>query len=346
MVPPVTTLVTSLHLSLPAASAGAPEWVHLLPAGNFSGADGRGPYNVEDADALISASMAGGKLAIDENHSTDLAKGQSAPARGWIVELQKRDDGVWGRVEWTKAGAEMMGDKAYRGISPVFIHAKNSPRVLRLLRAALTNDPNLTLTALHHRSDDMDFLAKLRKALGLKDDAAEDAVLSAVTTAHAAITVAAEDRVKLAKAAGLKDDASVDAIVTALNTRSGDDKEVATLRTTVTDLQAQLMTLQKDGARDKAVAFIDGAITAGKPIKPLRDHYIERHVKDAAAVEKEVNGLVSIHAGAVIPTRDPNAKPTADSLDAEERRVVQLMGLDPAKFAETKAKINETMTRG
>jgi phage I-like protein len=44
-----------------------------------------------------------------------------------------------------------MSDKAYRGISPVFLHDKDH-RVTKLLRAALTNTPNLTqLASLHAR---------------------------------------------------------------------------------------------------------------------------------------------------------------------------------------------------
>jgi phage I-like protein len=156
--------VSSLFLDLPGvalhakADAAPPEWIQLLPPGTFSGTDGRGPYHIADADALIRVSMAAGKLPIDENHSTDLAAplGRESPARGWIVALENRGDdvrtgGIWGRVDWTQSGAVLMADKSYRGISPVFTHAKGG-RVTKLLRAALTNTPNLTqLASLHAR---------------------------------------------------------------------------------------------------------------------------------------------------------------------------------------------------
>ena len=94
----------AVHLfsALPAGSTGqGPEWVHLIPAGTFSGADGRGPYTLHNPEAVITASIAAGKLPIDENHAIDLAapKGGPSPARGWIVELQSRTDGLWGKVE-------------------------------------------------------------------------------------------------------------------------------------------------------------------------------------------------------------------------------------------------------
>ena len=85
-------IFTTLHMLLPNGD-GVPEWVHLVPAGTFSGTDGRGPYRLDDPAAVIAASMAAGKLALDENHSTDLAgpNGQPAPARGWVVGACRMD---------------------------------------------------------------------------------------------------------------------------------------------------------------------------------------------------------------------------------------------------------------
>lgn len=356
------TTLSSLHFQIPAG--GVPEWIHLTPAGTFSGADGRGPFTLEAADAVISASMAAGRLAIDENHSIDVAgpKGQPSPARGWIVEMQLRDDGLWGRVEWTASGRALIEDKAYRGISPVLVATKAGGKVVKLLRAALTNDPNLTLTTLHSRTPIMD-LAKLRAALGLKDDATEDAILTAVTS-HAAIVAA---HATLLTAAGLKADAVPAELVAQVTAHAADagkltaisthfktagldlakltpkelethlqargNGDVAELTQTVVSLQSKLDTLQLQVAKDKAVAFVDGAIKAGKPIRALRDHYVTQHQKDATRVETEINAMVSINGGGIV--RQPNADSSV--LDADEMAVVNAMGLDPKKFAETKA---------
>ncbi len=132
----MTTFISSLHFQIPAA-AGVPDWVHLTPAGTFSGQDGRGPFTIKDAEDVIRSSMEVGRLAIDENHAIDVAgrQGQPSPARGWIVEMQARPDGLWGRVEWTSAGKALMEDKAYRGISPVIVARKNGGAVVKLLRA-------------------------------------------------------------------------------------------------------------------------------------------------------------------------------------------------------------------
>lgn len=143
--------VAAAPIALP--SGTVPDWIHVLPAGEICTKDGRGPYTLPDAAQLIARSMAAGKLAIDENHSTDLAapQGQPSPARGWIVELQQRADGIWARVEWTNTGRQIMASKEYRGVSPVIAH--DSDNVVRALRrASLTNAPNLEgLSTLHSR---------------------------------------------------------------------------------------------------------------------------------------------------------------------------------------------------
>ncbi len=151
-----TSLITTQAWAVPEGTV--PEWVQLAPAGTFSGQDGRGPYRLRDPQAVIAASLAGGRIPIDENHATDLLapKGEPSPARGWIVGMEARADGLWGRVEWTPSGRTLLTERAYRGISPVFATDPNGT-VHRILRAALTNTPNLpqlaTLNSAGHEGD-------------------------------------------------------------------------------------------------------------------------------------------------------------------------------------------------
>lgn len=321
----------ALFSSLPQpAGDEAPEWVHLVPAGTFRGLDGRGPYRLEDAGAVIHASMAGGKLALDENHSTDLAapKGEPSPARGWIVEMEARDDGIWGRVEWTPSGTALMADKAYRGISPVISARAADGAVVSVLRASLTNTPNLTLTSLHSREPLMD-LAALRAALGLGADASEADVLAAITASRTAVAAHAAELAKLAKAAGAADGASADAIVTHLQARGAGDVDV--LRGTVTELQSQLTALRQAGARDAAVRAVDEGIKAGKAgLMLLRDHYISRHMVDPEGVAKEIAAMPSLNAGGqLVP---PAGASGASGLTPDEKLICEQMGLDPEKY--------------
>lgn len=336
-------LIAALHFAL-TTPGSAPEWIQLVPAGEFRGADGRGPFCLKDAARVIAASMPdGGRLAIDENHSTDLAAkdGRPAPARGWIVALEAREDGIWGRVEWTAAGRALLEDRAYRGISPVFLHTKDGGEVVKLLRAAITNDPNLTqLATLHHQQQEPSVdLARLRQALGLAADADETAILAAIGASRTALTAHTQQRSALATVLGIADPAqATDAqVLTALQARVADSGDAATLRATVTGLQAQVTTLQQGHARERAVAAVDAAIRAGKPIPAtLRDHYIARHIADATAVETELNALPSLNAGG-LGNYKPPAGTGGDGLTDADRVVIAQMGLDPEAFKKARA---------
>lgn len=133
------------------SGVNAPEWVHLLPAGNIEGVDGR-TFVLGDAKAVIAASSQGADLPIDYEHQIDDPEARSKdgviPAAGWIKELEMRDDGIWGRVEWTEKARNMIAAKEYRYLSPVLIHTKLGRTVVSLKGASLVHRPNLHLTAL------------------------------------------------------------------------------------------------------------------------------------------------------------------------------------------------------
>lgn len=168
------------------SSTGKAQWIHLLAAGSQNGRDGRGPFEAGNPRSVIARSFAavsGGVIPIDYEHATDLRapKGEEAPAAGWISKMEARNDGIWGYAEWTPRGGQAVKDREYRFISPALAHANG--QVLAILRASLTNNPNLTLVALNAasaRKDAMDpnTLAELRALLGLADDADEAAMLA------------------------------------------------------------------------------------------------------------------------------------------------------------------------
>lgn len=330
------------------AEQGVPSEIMVLPPGGvIQTVDGRGPYQVADYARLANESLAaaGGKLPIDENHAIDLAgpHGGPSPARGWITGLHARADGLFATVEWTESGKALVADKAYRGISPVFRHTDKG-QVTRLLRASLTNVPNLRgQSALHAEGADMEaVLAKLKQMLGLSNDAKEEdiwrslsAVIDAAAAEKAQRAVAMQAALTpIAKAAGLKDDADATAIaaaVTTLATESkGDGKTVAALQAELVTVTEKLNTLQTGIATERATAFVDGAIREGRVgVKPLRDHYIARHAQDPAAVEKEIGAFPIVgRSGASI---DP-PKPDKDgniALNAEQTQVAKLLNIKP-----------------
>ena len=318
--------------------AGAAEWVHLLPAGVIRTQDGRGPYRVADADNLIATSLQAGKLPIDENHATDLAapRGEPSPARGWIVELQARADGIWGRVEWTPTGLALLADRAYRALSPVIAHAADGT-VMGILRASLVNRPNLRgLTALH-QEDPMSLMQRLAALFGLDaTTATEDALVTRVTALHPAAPQATALQSQLAEigtALGVPSDAQPDAILAAARARNGATDATVALQAELATVTGQLNQLREASARSRAESFVDGEIKRGRVgVKPLRDHYIAMHMQDAARVEKELGALPILGAGGALTT--PSVPPDGTvALNAEQLHVAQMLGIDPKAVA-------------
>lgn len=284
-------------VSVPAATGQ--QWVQLLPAGSFEGADGRGPYVLEDAAAVVAASMPdagrGRHLPIDYDHAIDFAapRGEPARAAGWIEELQPRADGIWGLVSWTPPGLDALKNREYRFISPVFEHEREGGRVIRLLRAALTNNPNFNLVAVAsanpEKGMDLDkLLTELRTALGLPADA-DAAKVVETATATAAVAGATQDAAKglkaIAVAAGLAETAKLDEIVAAVaETKKGASGDpdpakyvpIAEHRA----LAARVDQLDRDRAAEKATAAVDEAIKAGKVTPAGRDWAVAYAQKD------------------------------------------------------------------
>lgn len=304
-------------MPIPAGVDGAPpEWIHLLPAGEIRTADGRGPYKVKSMPALAIQLNAASNFLIDECHATDLAapKGEPAPARAWVKEFEARPDGLWGRADWTGAGVQLMADKSYRFISPAVLHDKNM-NVLGVLRASLTNKPNLVgLTALHSEEDVMDWKAKLIELLGL-DSGADDAAIDA---ALKALKEKADKPAEAAPALQSAQDILGNPVVVALQGE-------------ITSLTDQVNALTQGDAKRAAIAFVDGAIVEGRAgVKPLRDEYISLHMANPAQAEKLIGGMPklggSTHAGGIAPTAD------AEGLTPADRTVMALMGLNEDEY--------------
>lgn len=189
---------------LASASPAAEQWVQLLPMGSFKGRDGRGPWTVADRaelEAVLAATldrMSDMDLVVDYDHQTDLAAkagvGGTAPAAGWITDVDARADGIWGLVQWTAAAAQKLAAREYRYLSPVFQAEPKTGRVKCIMRAGLTNNPNLSLNAVaNSQMDDEKHLAELRSLLKLDEAADMAAVVEAVRAMAEATEINAAD---------------------------------------------------------------------------------------------------------------------------------------------------------
>ena len=305
-------------MELPAGDP--PEWVLLLPAGELPARDGR-RWRLDDPAAVVDASRsrAGSTdLVFDYGHQTEYARenGREAPAAGWIRALDAREDGIWGRVEWTERARAAIAAREYRYYSPTFTHTKTG-RITALLRAALTNTPALDLPALAKEGDLQEELKRLLEALGLS----AEPTAAEVDAALARIDPAPIDRAALTAALGLETTATGEQIVTAAQAAA--DPIARVPRAEFDRVSAELQALQTADAEKQAIAAVDDAIKAGKLAPAQRDWAL-------AAARKDLQGFAAFVAGApVIVTpakRDPHS-PAPRALSGEERAVCQALNV-------------------
>ncbi len=337
-----------------AASDAPPEWLHLLPAGDIFTNDGRGPYRASDMVSLMAASLKeGDKFVLDENHSTDLAapRGEEAPARAWIVELQQREDGLWGRPEWLPAALERRIWREYRGVSPAILHRRDGT-IDAVLRASLTNKPNFRGMVALHQENVMDFRAWLIEALGLASDADDAAIMAAIKAKFEGKKDESETALQsaldpIAKAAGLATGSDAAAIllgVQQLANTGGRDEIITALQSELAGVTNQLNDLRDDGKRTAATAFVDAAIKEKRVgVKPMRDRFISMHMADPTGTAELINAMPVLTPSGT--TDIPPAERKAGELTAADTSVIALMGIDPEAYKKTLAAAGQQETR-
>ncbi len=328
-----TSATAFLNIDLAAQGNAAPEWVQLLPRGPILNArDGRSwTYDPQTVVAAFAANN--GPLPIDYEHGQDIlsTRGQSAPAAGWVVEMDNRVDGLWGKVEWTVKAAQMIADREYRFLSPSIRHDKFS-EITRLAGAGLVNRPALEMTALSREQETSQqekamSLKAIAKALGLKDDADETAILAELTKRDGQYTA-------IASALDLEGETGLDAIAeqaktvsnnlstaTASLKEAGNTNEVQALRTQLGETTAKLddattslAALQEKSLNIEIEAALDEQVAAGKVTPASREQFramcaeeggLERFTALAAT-------LPVICAPSTLDTKDPTTTdPTA-----------------------------------
>ena len=131
-------------------------WYQVAPLGEFAHAQA-GLTQVVDAEACqamtnrfaeeAKAPNFAGLLVDFDHFSLDGEK--RSEAAGWITALQNRDGGLFAKIRWSDVGESAVKGGRYRFLSPVWNRADcvdlggGRVRPVRLLNAAVTNDPNL-----------------------------------------------------------------------------------------------------------------------------------------------------------------------------------------------------------
>lgn len=309
-------LALNVDLSAATADGKAPAWVELIPAGpTITGRDGRTWLFDEEAQTSVLAIFAarGVDLAIDINHALQLQApdGKESPAAGWVDQLEVRNAALWGHVNWTPRGDVAVTSRDYRYLSPVFDYEPDNGRILRLVSSALTNTPNLRLTALNHEEPTVALSAAIAAALGLKADATDEAAVAAVNA------------LKTAQAANSEANNLERYVPRA---------DYDALQTRATNAEQALATKTKTEHETAVNAEIDAALKAGK-ITPATETYHRASCSDAAGLERFRE---FVKAAAVVgdPSHLDGKTPpnTTTALNTEMAAIGKLFGLDADDF--------------
>ena len=293
-------------------------------------------------------------MVIDYEHQTE--KDIEAPAAGWIKRLiDKGRDGLWAAVEWTEKARQYLQNREYRYYSPVFQTTKKERRLAGLLRVALTNAPRMNnirpivAKTNDQEGTDMEFLKKLAKLLGLKEDASEAQVDRKAVEAK----LKEKPLAKVAEAVGLKEDAkepeileairakdkppekekeviACKEVLDALELKEGSDKSevVATIHALKQGkgLPERVAALEKEIATDRREALVAKAMAEGK-IAPAQKEWAE------AYAEKDPKGFEIFIAKApqVVPVDKANVKKDSPGeeggLSEEQAKINKLCGV-------------------
>ncbi|WP_299072874.1 phage protease [uncultured Paraglaciecola sp.] len=203
-----TNITDSNELGLAACSfeISAESSQQIFPAGQFQSTDGQsdavevGFWNIDAAIAkqvIADRAKKANDLLFDYEHQTLNAEknGQAAPAAGWAknANLEWVDgQGLFVKnVEWTAKAKQLIQDKEYRYISPVFSYDKKTGAIVSLKHIAITNDPAIdgmqSLVALKHTSTPTlentmhPTIVDLLAAIGITIDPNKDLDIAALT---------------------------------------------------------------------------------------------------------------------------------------------------------------------
>jgi len=335
----------------------APEWVQLLPAGpEIVGVDGRSwLFDQASMDNVIAAFPRRGRpLVIDWEHSSEIRapKGLAAPAAGWMMELQARGGELWARVEWTDLGAEQVGGRLYRYLSPVFTYEKDTGRIVEIVSAGLTNSPNLRLAALnredkHSNQEDHMPLKIVAKALGLDDGSTADQIVTAVNSLKVKAEKTPAVPTAVCRALGLADDASPDGVALAVNSLKATTLDITKVvpradydqaLAKAANLETKLKDQEAAKAESEITALVDQAVKDGKVAPASKDFYLAA-CRQQGGVDEFKKFLTSAPViGDDKAARRDVGQDGAPKLTDIELAVCRDLGIEPADYAKTISK--------
>jgi phage I-like protein len=299
-------------------------------------------------------------MVVDYEHQTHF--GETAPAAGWIKDLEVREDGIWARVQWTDRAKEYIKNKEYRYLSPTTWIEKSSGRVLAISDVALTNTPRINgykpLTNNSQGAGNMDWLEKLRALLGLDEGADAGQAVAAVEK----LANSNKALPKLAKLVGLGEKAGGDEVATAIEAKlnsagqaqaaipgeviaalglsadAGQSEVLGAIKglregsSQLEPLQNRIAQLESAEADRQAEELLNKAVSEGKVAPASREAMKAWALKDAKAFAAYVNSAPKvIPVGTSLPPGS-DTPTSAGQLDEAQREMNSMFGVSDEAF--------------
>ncbi len=324
--------------------------IRLLPDGAFAARDGRpgnltgGTLNTWTLSQPFAERLLGSwrqretPLAIDYEHQSLNAprNGQPAPAAGWIETLRyEAGQGLFAAVRWTDGAKAFIERDEYRFISPVFSFDPTTGDVLELKGAALTNVPALDGLGAVAATDaglpeparaegGTDALGRLKRLLGLPDDADESALLAELDRLEGLLGAAAR-----APASGAP------APLSERLQAGGPPSALSSLVRSNAALRDQLCAALSVAEGERMERSIEAAVADGRLSRGLVGWATELGRREPAALESFLSAVAPVAALTSFQSagnRKALSAPAASSLSAEERFVCDQLGLGEAEY--------------
>jgi phage I-like protein len=291
-------------LSLALGLKSSPD-VQLLPAGEFTGRDGRPgkglTWKLADEKgramaARLTARHQTVRFNFDYEHQALLSEenGQPAPASGWADRFEWRDGvGLYAlNVQWTARAKQMIDGDEYKYISPAIAYDLKTGEVTGVINASLTNIPCLDLSPLSAQT-----MARLNAMAALSvsqppEQSTMNKVLEALltalglpvsdaTTADQAVAAVATLKANSAKADELG--TQIATLKAASSTQPDPTKWVALDKFNA--LNEQVVMLSAAHTQNQVDELLAGAVAAGKCTPVVEGVWRDLGMKDVAMLK-------------------------------------------------------------
>jgi phage I-like protein len=321
---------------------GVPSEIQVIPFGRHETEHGPFALDEEGAASIIADfNKRENDLVVDYEHQT--LRGAEAPAAGWIKRLiNKGKGGLWAAVEWTPRAVEYLKNREYRYLSPVFVKRARDGRVVRLLNAALTNQPAIDgmVPVVNKNSDGLSVMGngssdyaspithykgkevsmeKLMELLGLPADAGQERAAQAVL----AMKKRASAMEGVCSVLGLPEDAEASEINGTVMALTKGHEQAEAFAGRVAELEGLLR--RKEAERHVEQAMKEGKVTPAQKDWAVR--YAQREPE--AFMAFAAKAPVLIHTG---EAASGAAAPERGELYGQQRHVNAVLGIEEETF--------------